>query len=315
MSQEEEIQQEQSEKFTFIPKEPIKCPICGASFRREEMLTGRGRLIAGKLTLELRRLYEPSKKFGNRIKPLIYPVTVCPECLFAALKEDFFQPDKKLIEVAAQNAQKRKQNIERIFPGLNFTTERTLSHGAASYLLAVEGYSYFDKKFAPTFKKAICSLRAAWLFGDLEIENPDKPQFGELQNFFYNKALFFYKETLLRWQTGKESYDNIRHFGPDIDKNFGYDGVLYLVAYLTNKLSIMETDLLKKKANLEEAKRTVSKMFGSGKASKDKPSDILDMTRDLYDEMSEEIKKIDEIIAKQQQPTNQNPETESSTGS
>lgn len=291
--------QGQVERFTFFAKDPIRCPVCDTSFRREELLTGRGRLIAGKLTLELRRLYEPSKRFGDRIKPLCYPMTVCPECLFAALKEDFDKIDKKQVETARQNAPKRKQHIQRIFGPLDFTAERTLAHGAASYLLGVEGYSYFDKRQAPTFKKALCSIRAAWLFGDLELENPDKPHFGELQNFFYKKALFFYKEALERWQRGLESYDTVKNFGPDTDKNYGYEGVLYLVAYLTNKLMALEPDLQKKRTELEAAKRVISKMFGSGKASKDKPSAILDMTRDLYDEMSEEIKRIDEVLARQ----------------
>ncbi len=40
--------------MTFFSKEEIKCPVCGAAFYREEMRTGRGRLIAGELTEELR---------------------------------------------------------------------------------------------------------------------------------------------------------------------------------------------------------------------------------------------------------------------
>lgn len=283
-------------KFTFLTKDPINCPVCGTAFKREEMLTGRGRLIAGKLTLELRRLYEPSKKFGDMIKPLIYPVTVCPNCLFASIKEDFPKVDKKLLEKAKENAERRKINIQKIFPGLDFNELRKLEHGAASYLLSVEGYSYFDKWASPTLKKAICSLRAAWLFGDLENENPDMPQYGELSNFFYKKTLFFYNEALERWQKGMESYDGAKNFGPDLDKNWGYDGVLYLIGYLTNKFSVLEKDTLKRKTDLENAKRIISKMFGSGKVSKDKPTAILDMTRDLYEEMSAEISRLEEEL-------------------
>jgi len=304
---EENSSEPQVEKFTFWSKSPLQCPICGAQFKREEMFTGGGRLIAGKLTLELRRLYEPSKRFADRIRPLVYPVTVCPECYFAALREDFSTPDKKLLEQAKANSDKRKLNISRIFPGLDFNQERVLEHGAASYLLAVEGYSYFDKRHSPTLKKAVCSLRGAWLFGDLEIQNPDKTQFGDLQNFFYKKSLFFYQQTLERWQRGQESYDGVKHFGPDIDKNYGYDGVLYLVGYLTDKISMTETDIVKKKTDLEGGRRIISKMFGSGKASKDKPSALLDMTRELYEEMAAEINRLEEEIAKtanaQQPPT------------
>ena len=277
------------------------------------MFTGGGRLIAGKLTLELRRLYEPSKRFGDRIKPLIYPVTVCSECYFAALREDFATPDKKLVEQAKANSDKRKLNISRVFPNLDFNAERVLEHGAASYLLAVEGYSYFGKHLSPTLKKAVCSLRGAWLFSDLELQDPDKAQFGDLQNFFYKKALFFYQETLVRWQRGQESYDGVKHFGPDIDKNYGYDGVLYLVGYLTDKISMTEADPVKKKADLEGGRRIISKMFGSGKASKDKPSTLLEMTRELYEEMAAEINKLTEELAKTENAQqSQSPENQQS---
>lgn len=290
---EEEDTAQQDLKYTFWTKNPINCPVCGNAFKREEMLTGGGRLLAGKLTLELRRLYEPSKRFGDLIKPLIYPVTVCTACLFAAFREDFDKPDKKLIDKAHMNMDKRLANLARIFPGLDFNSSRVLEHGAMSYLLAVEGYSYFDKWVSPTMKKAIASIRAAWLFGDLETANPDMSQYGDLSNFFYKKALFFYQEVLERWQKGLESYDGVKHFGPDIDKNFGYDGVLYLIGFLTHKFATIEPDIMKRKTQLENAKRLISKMFGTGKISKDKPSDILNMTRDLYDEMTKEIDKLE----------------------
>lgn len=286
-------EQDKALKITFMSKDPIPCPVCKTKFYREEMLTGRGRLIAGKLTLELRRLYEPSKKYGT-IHPLIYPVTVCPNCYYAAWKEDFIKIDKKKIDIASQNTVKRQAHIQKIFGGLDFNQPRTLPHGAASFLLCVEGYSYFDKWASPTMKKAISSLRAAWLFNDLELENPDKSEFGDLQNFFYKKALFFYNEALERGQRGLESYDGIRHFGPDIDKNYGYEGMLYLIGFLTNKMSVYVKDPVEQMNQLETAKRVISKMFGSGKASKDKPSAILDMTRDLYDEMGERVKELAE---------------------
>ena len=57
-------------KTSFFSKKPISCPVCGSSFHREEMLTGSGRLIAGNLTEELRRLYEVNKKFGE-VNPLV----------------------------------------------------------------------------------------------------------------------------------------------------------------------------------------------------------------------------------------------------
>ena len=65
--------------LTFFSKNKIECPICDETFYREEMRTGRGRMIAGDLTKELRRNYEASQQYGE-IYPLVYPVTVCPSC-------------------------------------------------------------------------------------------------------------------------------------------------------------------------------------------------------------------------------------------
>ena len=89
-----------AQKLTFFEKKQTVCPVCDAKFYREELLSGGGRLIAGELTEELRRRYEPSKKFGE-VHPLVYPVTVCPTCYFAAYPQDFGKlPDngRKLAE-------------------------------------------------------------------------------------------------------------------------------------------------------------------------------------------------------------------------
>lgn len=276
---------------TFYLKNDIKCSVCEESFRREEMLTGRGRLIAGDLTAELRRLYQPSKIYGTLI-PLIYPITVCPNCYFAAFKEDYqlLKPDG--IEKVKAGESKRKSSIERIFPGINFNQERELIHGAASYLLAVECYTYFDKWVSPTTKQAIASIRAAWLFGDLETEDPTKEEYTSIQNLFYKKALQFYNLSIEKQQRAEESYDGITNFGPDTDSNFGYDGIIYLIGFLTMKMSYLEKDMEQKINKLEMAKRYISKMFGIGKTSKEKPGPLLDMTRDLYDELSAKINEL-----------------------
>ncbi|RPJ07685.1 MAG: DUF2225 domain-containing protein, partial [Spirochaetaceae bacterium] len=84
-------------KITFFQNQKIQCPICGDTFYREELLTGGGRLIAGKLTDELRRLYEPSVKFGE-INPLVYPITVCPSCYYAVFADDFLLKEKDIAD-------------------------------------------------------------------------------------------------------------------------------------------------------------------------------------------------------------------------
>jgi len=57
--------EDNDQKITFQSKKEITCPVCEAVFRKEELRVGGGRLIAGKLTEELHRLYEPSKKYGE----------------------------------------------------------------------------------------------------------------------------------------------------------------------------------------------------------------------------------------------------------
>ena len=65
--------------ISFYAKEQIDCPVCRKFFRREEMLSGGGRMIAGNLTDELRRIFEPSVKYGQ-VYPLIYSIGTRPHC-------------------------------------------------------------------------------------------------------------------------------------------------------------------------------------------------------------------------------------------
>ena len=47
-------------------------------------------------------------------------------------------------------------------------------------------------------------------------------------------------------------------------------------------------------SDVDRAKIAVSKVFGSGKSSKAKPSAILELARDLYDRMSERVDELKE---------------------
>ena len=73
--------------ITYYTKQSVICPVCKKPFPREELLSGGGRLIAGGLTDELRRTYEPSSKYGT-IYPLIYSVGVCSSCNAAMFWND-----------------------------------------------------------------------------------------------------------------------------------------------------------------------------------------------------------------------------------
>lgn len=83
---------------------------------------------------------------------------------------------------------------------------------------------------------------------------------------------------------------SIPNLGPDLDKNYGYDGVLYLSAYLEYKYGPRK-DTEMRKTYLNNAKRTLSRIFGMGKASKNKPSILLDLARDVRTKITEEIEE------------------------
>ncbi len=281
-------------KLTFFKKNPRTCPVCGAEVKEEEMLTGRGRVIAGEITDELRRTYEEHKEYGKAC-PLLYEVTVCPSCFYATLSNDFDLIEKDGIKQIKNNEKERKNNIYLLFPDVDFTESRTLEAGIASYLLAITCYSFFPSEIAPTFKKGMCSLRAAWLFGDL-FEKTNNDLHVNMQALLYEKATIFYNQAIEYAQNGKEVADNIKQYGPDTDKNFGYDGMLYIASLLSYKLSFLEEDLQKKGEKFVSVKHTVARLFGLGKTDKKKPGVILDMVRDLYQTLGKRIKEIEEEL-------------------
>ena len=140
-------------KVTYFAKNPILCPICETKFYREEMYTGGGRLMAGKLTEDLRRLYEPSKKYGELL-PLIYYITVCPNCYYATYPSDFSGVSDASIQKIKSEIEVRKKSIGILFRTINFTETRDLEEGFASYYFAVMCYEHFEKRYSPTLKRA-----------------------------------------------------------------------------------------------------------------------------------------------------------------
>jgi uncharacterized protein (DUF2225 family) len=281
-----------ADAITFFTKNPIECPVCGYQFKREELMTGGGRLNAGRLTEELRRLYLPTQKWGKVI-PLLYPVTVCPNCFYATLKDDFGKYlDDNIISQIDRYREIRGNYAIQVVGNVDFEKPRDLKHGILSYILAISTYSFLSKKLSPSFKKAVCSLRTAWLIDDLKTEEK-KPEYSQVQLIFYKKALEFYSLFLEKQAKGEESIDGIKFFGPDLDKDFGFDGVLYLYAVLRYKFSFLEEDPKKRLEIIGESKRYIAKFVGIGKKSSDKPADVIEMGRDLYDKMSQEEEKLE----------------------
>ena len=257
------------------------------------MRTGRGRQIAGELTKELRRQYIPSKQYGE-VFPLIYSVLVCPECLYAAYFDDFSSVTTDMVEELRKTTALRREALSHIFPDIDFRSSRGLSEGIASYVYASMCYEYFPPIKAPLFKAGQSQLRAAWLCGDMHKKNP-QDNFDYLSMVFYRKARYFYFCAVEAEQDGSQPLLDVGYLGPDIDNNYGYDGVLYIAALLEFAYG-PRSDAAIRKERLESAKRTAARIFGMGKASKAKPSAILDNAREVHEAIGNELKTIEENI-------------------
>ncbi|GMO29076.1 MAG: DUF2225 domain-containing protein [Termitinemataceae bacterium] len=278
-------------KVSYYEKKPTVCPACEESFKKEELLSGSGRLIAGALTEELHRLYEPSAKYGD-LYPLAYQAVVCPKCWFASMADDFklLPEDKRAI--VADAAEARMEEAYTVFPKVDFYKPRDLISGAVSQYLVMRCYDYYQKEFSPTAKAGLAALRAAWL-----LEEMNKKEAGQhwdwLAELFKRKASFYYSRALVCETTGKETLSNIKFFGPDIDKNYGYEGFLYITGLLEFKYGD-RSDEEARRENIASTKRTIAKMFGLGKSSKNKPGPLLEKARGLYDDIAEELNDFDD---------------------
>jgi uncharacterized protein (DUF2225 family) len=277
-------------KVSFFSKEEYTCPACESSFHKEVLLTGGGRQIAGALTMELHRLYEPSAKYGE-VYPLVYNAVVCPVCWFASIEADFPLLPQANRKNARKDQGRRKADALLIFPDLDFYRPRGLMEGTASQYLVLRCYDYYGKTTSPTIKQGIASLRTAWLLDDLDRTMP-KQHYDWLATLFRKKAHYFYNEALAREQSATETMSGLKTYGPDIDKNYSYEGMLYLCAYLRFKYGPSHS-AEERKASLEDARRTISKLFGMGKSSKDKPGAFLELARKLYDTINRELSEFD----------------------
>ena len=271
-------------KLSYWSKQKCHCPVCKNDFDREEMLSGSGRMIAGELTDELHRIFEPSAKYGQ-IYPLIYAVGACPKCHTDLFWSDFTEiSDNNSLNALLDDSKKRRDMANTLFPYYELSRERSLLDGAAMYYLALMSYEKVDLGYAPTIKRAIISLRLAWLCKDLEKVVPGH-NYDYVSEIFYRKAQFFYEQTLINETQRIETIAKITNFGPDIDKNYGYDGVIYLNSLLEYKYGQTD-DMQMRYKKLDADKRSIARIFGLGKSSKSKPGPLLEKSRDLYDKLT-----------------------------
>lgn len=280
---------EKARPITFFSKEAVRCPVCDASFHREELFGGR--VNADDMTDELHRTYKPLHAFGP-VFPLSYEVEVCPSCFYAAFKPDFLPMGQKFAEPLREATDARIEGVQKAFSPLDYQSARGLLEGAASYYLAMASYEHAGKDFAPTIKSAISSVRAAWLCADLHASAPTA-NWDYVAGLFYRKARYFYRLAIELEQSGKEPYSSQRNLGPDTDKNYGHEGVLYMAAILELKYGPAD-DPERRRSYLSAAKISVARMFGFGKKNKAKPGPLLEMARDLYERLKSELQEDDE---------------------
>ncbi len=276
-------------KVTFYVKEPIRCPVCDASFHREELFSGR--VNASDLTDELHRTYKPLHSFGD-VHPLIYEIDVCPSCFYAAFRQDFMPAGAKFESVLRDSIEARIDQVQKIFSPLDYQSPRGVLAGAASYYLAMICYEQVSKEFSPAIKSAIASIRAAWLCNALHAGSSNE-NWDYVAGIFYHKARYYYRLALELEQSGKEPYSTQRVLGPDTDKNYGHEGVLYMAAMLELKYGPTDNPQ-KRKENLTAAKYSIARMFGFGKKNKSKPGPLLDKAHDLYERLKAELQESDD---------------------
>ncbi|MDR3276806.1 MAG: DUF2225 domain-containing protein [Treponema sp.] len=277
-------------KISFQAKDKITCPVCGTDFHREELRSGSGRLIAGALTDELHRLYDPSIKYGD-VYPLAYTATVCPRCWFASTDQDFCELPPERIDRAQKDEKKRKELVNLIFPQVDFMENRGLINGAASHYLVLRSYDYFPPEFSPTLKQGIAALRTGWLLESMDKKYPGQ-HFDWLALLFKKKAQFCYTEAIRREEAGEENLSGVKLFGPDTDKNYGYEGALYLSGLLLLKYGPLNNPG-NRRESMTSIKRIIAKIFGMGKASKGKPGPLLEHVKELYVRLNQELNESD----------------------
>lgn len=276
--------EEKKLSISYWSKEQMHCPVCRKNFDREIMRSGNGRMIAGPLTPELHRQFEPSAKFG-RVYPLIYEIGCCPHCYSAFFWNDFKEKfSNDLADRLYESAMERKEKCNVIFPYFNLKKERTLFDGTAMYYLALMTYDMCPPEFIPTLKKAMICLRLAWLCNDINLQCHGY-NYDTVSQMFYRKALFFYQQAIINETNRTEKSSALANMGPDMDKNYGWDGVIYLCGLLEYKYGQQEDIQLRLK-KLNESKVAIARIFGLGKSSKSKPGPLLEHARELYDNIS-----------------------------
>ena len=276
-------------RITYISSEKTVCPVCDATLYREELHSGRGRIVADTLTRELRYIYKPSEKYGI-VNPLLYSITVCPQCTYSAFKTDFTRISKQTIAGIRRTENARVFSLSKIFANINFRQPRGLPAGILSYYYALLCYQHWPTDLGPTIKQALATLRLAWLCGDLYALEPDN-NWDAMTRIFYRKARYLYR---LAWEHDESQTELLPkdfNLGPDTDTNYGIDGIRYLCSYLDFRWG-PKYDPTVRKGNLKQAKERLALVFSAKKERRVVPPPILANARDIHTAINDELRNL-----------------------
>ncbi len=280
------------ENISFFHKDPFTCMVCKEKNYKEELRTGRGRIDAGKLDLDLHRHYIGTEEYGT-VLPILYNVVSCNFCYFSYLVSDDLSRVKQRTIMALKKEEAREERIS-LLKGIikeipNFSFKRNIVMGLAAYILAIASYNRFLKEESPTLRLAIVTLRCAWICKLMHSFGYEGTE--QLMKIFYRKAAFLYQKSMDMMEKGEEDYRDMKTYGPDTDRDYGFDGFVYMNAWLQFHYGEIQERELREKA-LMKIRSTLSRVFGFGKSTKEKPSALLWQARDTFDLVEQELKEI-----------------------
>lgn len=168
----EKKQKEKTKLDEVIWEKEVECPVCETTFITYNFKSK---------SLPIKEKESDFHEIYDFLNPLAFDIWVCPECLYAAKREDFEDVNTELIEKVAKDKNKRKKIANRA----NFNLPRDNNLGILSYRLAIMSYRY--RKQSNAFFGSLY-LKACWIAReqgekDIEIE------FMRLVTDYYEKAL------------------------------------------------------------------------------------------------------------------------------
>ena len=176
----------------------VTCPVCSHTF-----ITNNYR----SKSLTVLKKEDDFHEIYGVINPIAFDIWVCPECLYAAKKEDYETINPEVLEKIAMDKSMRKKAAGDI----DFNLVRDYETGIMSYRLAFMCYQFRRATFA--FIGSL-HLKCAWLArerGDAELEK------RELKSVI-------------------ENYETAFSIGEKISGQISEVGVLYLIGELYRRL-------------------------------------------------------------------------------